>query len=75
MLYMFLRRFFVAPIAKLLFRPRVSGLENMPATGPALLVSNHLAFMDSVFLPVAVPRQIVFPAKSEYFTAPASRAA
>jgi len=70
MLYLFLRRFFVGPITKLLFRPRVSGLENVPTTGPALLVSNHLAFMDSVFLPVAVPRQIVFPAKSEYFTAP-----
>jgi 1-acyl-sn-glycerol-3-phosphate acyltransferase len=70
MLYLFLRRFFVGPIVKLLFRPRVTGLENVPETGPALLVSNHLAFMDSVFLPVAVPRQIVFPAKSEYFTAP-----
>jgi 1-acyl-sn-glycerol-3-phosphate acyltransferase len=70
LLYLFLRRFFVGPITKLLFRPRVEGLENIPTTGPALLVSNHLAFFDSVFLPVAVPRQIVFPAKSEYFTAP-----
>jgi len=70
MLYLFLRRFLVAPLVKLLFRPKVSGLENIPATGPALLVSNHLAFCDSIFLPVAVPRQIVFPAKSEYFTAP-----
>ncbi|WP_206685961.1 lysophospholipid acyltransferase family protein [Kribbella qitaiheensis] len=70
LLYLFLRRFFVGPIAKLFFRPRVSGLENVPASGPALLVSNHLAFSDSVFLPVAVPRQIVFPAKSEYFTQP-----
>jgi len=70
MLYLFLRRFFVGPLVKLLFRPKVTGLENIPATGPALLVSNHLAFCDSIFLPVAVPRQIVFPAKSEYFTAP-----
>ncbi len=70
LLYLFLRRFFVGPIAKLLFRPRVEGLDNIPSTGPALLVSNHLAFTDSVFLPVAVPRQIIFPAKSEYFTAP-----
>jgi 1-acyl-sn-glycerol-3-phosphate acyltransferase len=70
LLYLFLRRFFVGPIAKLFFRPKVTGLENVPASGPALLVSNHLAFSDSVFLPVAVPRQIVFPAKSEYFTQP-----
>ena len=70
MLYLFLRRFFVAPLVKLFFHPKVTGLENIPDTGPALLVSNHLAFCDSIFLPVAVPRQIVFPAKSEYFTAP-----
>ena len=70
MLYLFLRRFLVAPLVKLLFRPKVSGVEHVPTEGPALLVSNHLAFCDSIFLPVSVPRQIVFPAKSEYFTAP-----
>jgi 1-acyl-sn-glycerol-3-phosphate acyltransferase len=70
MLYLFLRRFFVAPLVKLLFRPRVTGVEHVPTEGPALLVSNHLAFCDSIFLPVSVPRQIVFPAKSEYFTGP-----
>jgi 1-acyl-sn-glycerol-3-phosphate acyltransferase len=70
LLYLFLRRFVVGPIVKLIFRPWVKGLDNIPVDGPALLVSNHLAFCDSVFLPVAVPRQIVFPAKSEYFTAP-----
>jgi len=70
MLYLFLRRFLVAPLVKLLFRPKVTGVEHVPTTGPALLVSNHLAFCDSIFLPVSVPRQIVFPAKSEYFTGP-----
>ncbi|GAA3087803.1 1-acyl-sn-glycerol-3-phosphate acyltransferase [Kribbella aluminosa] len=70
MLYLFLRRFLVAPLVKLLFRPRVTGLEHVPTEGPALLVSNHLAFCDSIFLPVSVPRQIVFPAKSEYFNGP-----
>src|SRR5215218_6569410 len=70
MLYEFLRRFVVGPLVNLFFRPRVTGVEHVPTSGPALLVSNHLAFCDSIFLPVAVPRQIVFPAKSEYFTAP-----
>ena len=50
MLYLFLRRFLVAPLVKLLFRPKVTGLENIPADGPALLVSNHLAFCDSIGL-------------------------
>jgi 1-acyl-sn-glycerol-3-phosphate acyltransferase len=70
MLYLFLRRFLVAPLVRLLFRPKVTGAEHVPTDGPALLVSNHLAFCDSIFLPVSIPRQIVFPAKSEYFTGP-----
>ncbi|GAB3927142.1 lysophospholipid acyltransferase family protein [Kribbella albertanoniae] len=70
MLYLLIRQFIVAPFVKLFFRPKVTGLHHIPTDGPALLVSNHLAFSDSIFLPVAVPRQIVFPAKSEYFTAP-----
>ncbi|HEY6739532.1 MAG TPA: lysophospholipid acyltransferase family protein, partial [Actinopolymorphaceae bacterium] len=37
-------------------------------TGPALLVSNHLSFSDSVFLPLILKRRITFPAKLEYFT-------
>ena len=72
--YLFLRRFLVAPLVKLLFRPKVTGLENIPKYGPALLVSNHLSFTDSIFLPLVLPRQIAFPAKAEYFTGPGSRA-
>ena len=33
-----------------------------------LLASNHLSFMDSVVIPVVVPRKVVFLAKEEYFT-------
>lgn len=66
--YVFLRRILLGPLIKSVFRPWAKGLENVPEVGPALFVSNHLAFCDSVFLPLAVPRQIHFPAKSEYFT-------
>jgi 1-acyl-sn-glycerol-3-phosphate acyltransferase len=55
-------------VLKTLFRPWVIGLENIPATGGAILASNHLSFSDSVFLPVVVDRQVSFLAKSEYFT-------
>jgi 1-acyl-sn-glycerol-3-phosphate acyltransferase len=58
----------LAPILRLLFRPRVEGLENVPKTGPAILASNHLSFSDSIFLPVVVPRRITFLAKADYFT-------
>ena len=53
-----------------LFRPKVSGLRNVPVTGPVILASNHLSFSDSVFMPLVVPRKVTFLAKSEYFTAP-----
>jgi 1-acyl-sn-glycerol-3-phosphate acyltransferase len=57
----------VPPLVKLVLRPRVEGLENVPATGPVILASNHLSFADSVVIPVVVPRKVVFLAKSDYF--------
>ena len=57
----------VPPLLRATWRPTVEGRENIPATGPVLLASNHLAFMDSVVIPVVVPRKVVFLAKAEYF--------
>ena len=56
------------PVLAAVFRPWVSGLKHVPATGPAILASNHLSLSDSFFLPVVVPRRVAFAAKSEYFT-------
>ena len=53
---------------RVLFRPWVRGMENIPATGPVILASNHLSFSDSIFLPLQSRRPVVFLAKSEYFT-------
>jgi 1-acyl-sn-glycerol-3-phosphate acyltransferase len=55
------------PIAKTVWRPRVTGLEHVPDTGPVILASNHLSFVDSVVIPILVPRKVVFLAKSDYF--------
>lgn len=68
MFYWVMKSIFIGPVVKLLFRPWVKGLDNVPAHGPAILVSNHLSFSDSIFLPLAIPRPVVFLAKSEYFT-------
>lgn len=70
MVYWLLKRAFIGPWLRLLWRPRVEGLENVPAHGGAILASNHLSFSDSFFLPVAVPRRVTFLAKTEYFTTP-----
>lgn len=58
----------IAPLARGLWRPTVAGAELVPRTGGVLLASNHLAFVDSVVIPVVAPRKVVFLAKQEYFT-------
>ena len=62
-----LGRHTVAPVLRGLWRPWTSGLEHIPATGPAILASNHLSACDSLFLPIVAPREITFWAKAEYF--------
>jgi len=47
----------------------VTGAENVPASGGAILAANHLSAIDSVFLPLMVDRPVTFSAKAEYFTA------
>ena len=57
----------VPPVAKLIWRPRVTGLEHVPRTGPVIFASNHLSFADSLVIPIVAPRKVVFLAKSDYF--------
>ncbi|QCB98175.1 1-acyl-sn-glycerol-3-phosphate acyltransferase [Arthrobacter sp. PAMC25564] len=68
MFYWFMKTFVLGPVLKTLFRPWVKGLDNVPAEGAAIIASNHLSFSDSIFMPLMVPRPVVFLAKSEYFT-------
>jgi 1-acyl-sn-glycerol-3-phosphate acyltransferase len=56
------------PVAKLYWRPRIEGLENIPSSGPVIVASNHLSFADSMVIPFFVPRKVVFLAKEDYFT-------
>jgi 1-acyl-sn-glycerol-3-phosphate acyltransferase len=58
----------VPPAAKLVWRPHVEGLENIPTTGPVIVASNHMSFVDSVVIPFVVPRRVAFLAKRDYFT-------
>jgi 1-acyl-sn-glycerol-3-phosphate acyltransferase len=64
-----LSRVVIGPVLHALGRPKVTGIENIPATGPAILASNHLSFIDSMYLPLVIDRPVVFPAKAEYFAA------
>src|ERR1041384_8204177 len=57
----------VSPVARMVYRPTVEGLENIPGTGPVILAANHLSFVDSMIIPIVVPRRVYFLAKAEYF--------
>lgn len=65
----------VPPVAKLIWRPRVEGLENVPSAGPVIVASNHLSFADSMVIPIVAPRRVVFLAKADYFTGSGIRGA
>ena len=58
----------IGPVVKAVFRPWIVGRGLVPATGAAILASNHLSFVDSVFLPLMIDRPVSFLAKSDYFT-------
>lgn len=56
------------PLFKAVWRPRVTGIEHVPSTGPVIVASNHVSFADSVILTLLAPRKVVFLAKQDYFT-------
>ena len=68
MLYWVLKWIVVGPWLRVLFRPWTDNMDAIPVEGPAILVSNHLSFSDSFFLPLVTKRRITFLAKQEYFT-------
>jgi 1-acyl-sn-glycerol-3-phosphate acyltransferase len=67
MFYWFMKNLVAGPLLKTVFRPWVTGVENIPKTGGVILASNNLSVIDSVILPLVVDRRIYFLAKSDYF--------
>jgi len=68
--YYLLKYVVLGPLLRLLFRPRIEGLENIPDEGAAIIAGNHLSFSDHFLMPAILRRRITFLAKSEYFTGP-----
>ena len=57
----------VRPLFKSLFKFQVFGSKNVPSTSGALLVSNHVSYVDPVFLGAAVDRNLNYMARSTLF--------
>lgn len=60
----------VLALFRLLFGLRIEGLEQVPAEGGALVISNHLHNLDPIILEAAFPRPVHFMAKKEIFPVP-----
>ncbi len=57
-------------VAAALFDLKVSGLENLPKRGGALVVCNHQSYLDPVVLSAKVRRPLHFMGKEELFEGP-----
>ena len=68
-LYMF-ARFFGGLFFRIVYRFRITGLENIPSKGPVILCCNHASAWDPIFICIAVPRWVRFIAKAELFSNP-----
>ncbi|GAA2441753.1 lysophospholipid acyltransferase family protein [Streptomyces glaucus] len=73
MFYHLLKYVLLGPLLRLVFRPRIEGLDNVPSSGPAIVAGNHLSFSDHFLMPAVLGRRITFLAKAEYFTGPGLR--
>ncbi|WP_425546591.1 lysophospholipid acyltransferase family protein [Amycolatopsis minnesotensis] len=67
MLVQWFVRFVLAPLARMIYRPVVHGIQNVPATGPVVIAANHRAALDTAVIPFVTPRPVKFLGKAEYF--------
>lgn len=66
----FLMRFFAWILITVFYRVRPTGLENIPASGAAVVVCNHVSFMDPILLSGAIRRPMRFVMYYKIFSIP-----
>ncbi len=66
----YLLRFVAWVLSHVAYRFKIQGEENIPVAGPAIVVSNHVSFVDAVLLMAASPRPIRFVMDHRIFKVP-----
>ena len=66
----FLMRFLTWILVSVMYRVKVRGLENIPERGPALIVCNHVSFMDPLVIGGTVRRPVRFVMDHNIFRIP-----
>jgi hypothetical protein len=69
----FLMRFLAWILINVFYRVRATGLENIPDEGPALVVCNHVSFMDPLLLGGSIRRPLRFVMYYKIFRIPLLR--
>ena len=70
----FLMRFLSWVLVRALYRLRVRGIEeHVPDEGPALIVCNHVSYMDALILAASIPRPVRFVMYYKIFNIPVMR--
>lgn len=62
--------FVVRLLIKLLLRVEISGMHYVPASGPVVIIMNHIAFLDPVLVITSLHRIVIPLAKIEVFSLP-----
>ena len=69
----FLMRFLSWVLVRTLYRLRARGIDHIPEEGPALVVCNHVSYMDALILAASIPRPVRFVMYYRIFDIPVMR--
>ncbi len=65
-----LYRFAARWLIRLVYRPHYQGFEQLPLTGPGLIIANHVSYLDGLFINAASPRPIRYVIDKLIYEAP-----
>ena len=66
----FMLRFIILTLGNTVCKVRVSGVENIPERGAALLMCNHVSFIDTILISAGTSRHIRFLLDESYYSLP-----
>ncbi|GAB2623851.1 MFS transporter [Novilysobacter erysipheiresistens] len=69
----FLMRFLSWVLVRTLYRLRAHGIDHVPDEGAALVVCNHVSYMDALILAASIPRPVRFVMYYKIFNVPVMR--
>ena len=69
----FMMRFLAWLVVTIIYRVRPSGVQNIPSKGPAIVVCNHVSYMDPIILSASIRRPMRFVMYYKIFQLPLLR--